>query len=237
LTWFWLLAAPAILLALLSLAGEWRRTAYVRDRLRQRPASLPPASIIVPVKGHDDNLRLNLAMLAAQDYPDCEVIVTARTATDIPAGVLPSGVKVVVPPRRRDRLVGELAGRSRPRHRGFRSCGVGERPRRAKPGRAIAVEPPHRAAGVGEEQPARGGEAGEAANGDDGARRRIGQARDQPRGRDDDRSDGEQHPRPRPARARIGADELARREPCRAKRPGRRARPARARRGPRRTAW
>ena len=95
-TWLWLLAAPAILLALLSLAGEGRRTAYVHARLRQRPASLPPASIIVPVKGHDDNLRLNLAMLAAQDYPDCEVIVTARTATDIPAGVLPSGVKVVV---------------------------------------------------------------------------------------------------------------------------------------------
>ena len=95
-TLFWLLAAPAILLALLSLAGEARRTAYVHARLRQRPASLPPASIIVPVKGHDDNLRLNLAMLAAQDYPDCEVIVTARTATDIPAGVLPSGVKVVL---------------------------------------------------------------------------------------------------------------------------------------------
>jgi ceramide glucosyltransferase len=94
--WYWLFTGPALLLALLSLRGERQRAAYVAGRLAQNPGRLPPASVIVPVKGEDEGLRENLAALAALDYPDYELIVAARGAADIPAGVLPRRVKVVL---------------------------------------------------------------------------------------------------------------------------------------------
>ena len=99
--WFWFFAGPALALALVSLRGERRRAAYVAEKLAEaaRPvadAALPPATVIVPVKGDDPGLRENLAALAAQDYPDYELIVAAHCAADIPAGVLPAGVRVVL---------------------------------------------------------------------------------------------------------------------------------------------
>jgi cellulose synthase/poly-beta-1,6-N-acetylglucosamine synthase-like glycosyltransferase len=64
--WFWIVCGPALALALLSLRGERARAAYVREK---RPSTyVPPATIIVPVKGEDEGLRENLAALAAQDY-------------------------------------------------------------------------------------------------------------------------------------------------------------------------
>jgi len=94
--WLWLIAGPAVLLALSSLRGERRRAMYVKARLAQTPAALPPATVIVPVKGEDEGLRENLAALAALDYPDYELIVAAQRAADIPPGVLPPRVKVVL---------------------------------------------------------------------------------------------------------------------------------------------
>ena len=94
--WFWLLVGPAILLALRSLAGERERAAYTRRRLSEEPENLPPASVIVPVKGYDEGLRENLAALGALDYPDYELVVVARSAADIPPGVLPRRCKVVL---------------------------------------------------------------------------------------------------------------------------------------------
>jgi len=94
--WYWFFAGPAILLAFLSLRGERRRAAYVARRLSEVPGRLPPASVLVPVKGEDEGLRENLAALAAQDYPDYELIVVARTAADIPPGVLPRRVRIVL---------------------------------------------------------------------------------------------------------------------------------------------
>jgi len=93
---YWLVAAPAILLALLSLRGERKRADYVARRLAQKPESLPPATVIVPVKGEDEGLRENLAALANLDYPDYELLVAAREAADIPAGALPCRAKVVL---------------------------------------------------------------------------------------------------------------------------------------------
>jgi cellulose synthase/poly-beta-1,6-N-acetylglucosamine synthase-like glycosyltransferase len=94
--WYWFFAAPAILLAILSLRGERKRAEYVAQRLGEKNDWLPPVTLIVPVKGEDEGLRENLAALAALDYPDYELLVTAREAADIPAGVLPWRAKVVL---------------------------------------------------------------------------------------------------------------------------------------------
>ena len=94
--WFWFFVVPALALAWRSLAGERERAAYVERRLRETGAELPPASVIVPVKGPDEGLRENLAALASLDYPDYELIVVARSAADIPPGVLPRRVRVVL---------------------------------------------------------------------------------------------------------------------------------------------
>lgn len=94
--WYWFFAAPALALALVSLRGERRRAAYAAWRLSAAVQSLPPASVIVPVKGADEGLRGNLAALAALDYPDYELLIAARSAADIPPGVLPRSAKIVL---------------------------------------------------------------------------------------------------------------------------------------------
>ena len=94
--WYWFFTGPALALALLSLRGERKRAAYVAARLSETPEHLPPASVIVPVQGEDEGLRENLAALASLDYPDYELVVAARTAADIPPGVLPRRAKVVL---------------------------------------------------------------------------------------------------------------------------------------------
>ena len=68
--WLWLIAGSAALAALGSLRGERRRAAYFKTRLSAQAGTLPPATVIVPVKGEDQGLRENLAALAALDYPD-----------------------------------------------------------------------------------------------------------------------------------------------------------------------
>lgn len=95
---FWALTAAALALALASLRGERRRAEYVAACLRETtPAdALPPATVIVPVKGHDESLKENLASLAALDHPDYELIVVARAAGDIPEGVVPQRARVVI---------------------------------------------------------------------------------------------------------------------------------------------
>jgi ceramide glucosyltransferase len=94
--WFWFFVGPALALALLSLARERRRAEYITDRLAQPAEHLPPASVIVPVKGEDAGLRENLAALSALDYPDYELLIVARRADDIPPGVLPRSAKVIL---------------------------------------------------------------------------------------------------------------------------------------------
>ncbi len=88
----------ALLLAVLSLRGDGARSAYVRRRLATRTPddACPAATVIVPVKGADEGLRDNLLALASLDYPDYELIVTARFAADIPAGVAPPRARVVL---------------------------------------------------------------------------------------------------------------------------------------------
>jgi cellulose synthase/poly-beta-1,6-N-acetylglucosamine synthase-like glycosyltransferase len=95
-SWYWFFALPAIVLAFLSLRGERKRAEYVARRLNEKCDWLAPVTVIVPVKGEDEGLRENLAALADLDYPDYELLVAARQASDIPPGVLPNRAKVVL---------------------------------------------------------------------------------------------------------------------------------------------
>jgi ceramide glucosyltransferase len=94
--WYWPLAAPALLLSVAGLLTQHRRSKYILEQLQQPATWTPPATVIVPVKGEDEGLRENLAALAGLDYPDYELLVVAQTAADIPPGVLPRRVKVVL---------------------------------------------------------------------------------------------------------------------------------------------
>jgi ceramide glucosyltransferase len=94
--WYCWFAAPAVLFAILSLRGERRRAAYVVQRLAETSHILRPATVVVPVKGDDQGLAGNLLALATLDYPDYELIVAAHSAADIPPGVLPPRVRVVL---------------------------------------------------------------------------------------------------------------------------------------------
>ncbi|MCU1275269.1 MAG: glycosyl transferase, family 2 [Bryobacterales bacterium] len=94
---FWFFAGPALVLAIAALRGERKRSRFVAQCLAEDAAAyVPPASVVVPIKGPEEGLRENLAALASLDYPDYELIVSARTAADIPAGVLPARIIVVL---------------------------------------------------------------------------------------------------------------------------------------------
>ena len=91
----WFVLALAVALALFSLRGDSAKARYWRSA---RPALDTPVlvTLIVPVKGFDEGLRENLFALAAQDYPDFELIVCARAPEDVPAGVLPPSARLVI---------------------------------------------------------------------------------------------------------------------------------------------
>jgi len=92
----WIFVLLAVSLALLSLRGESAREAFYRSSLSERPGRPnSPVTVIVPVKGMDEGLRENLHALAVQDYDDYELIVVARSQTDLPHGVVPESARVV----------------------------------------------------------------------------------------------------------------------------------------------
>jgi hypothetical protein len=79
----WILAVPAILAGVESLRAGRRQLRYVAAAV-STPTTVwrPPVTLIVPVKGLEPGLAENLRSLAAQDYPDYELIVAARSADD-----------------------------------------------------------------------------------------------------------------------------------------------------------
>ena len=92
-----ILVGLALLLALLSLRGDRAIGIYTLESLArlEQPREWPRATVIVPVKGHDEDLAANLAALASLDYPGYELIVAARSPADVPQGVIPSSARIV----------------------------------------------------------------------------------------------------------------------------------------------
>ncbi|MCS7024285.1 MAG: glycosyltransferase family 2 protein [Bryobacteraceae bacterium] len=93
----WIVLGLAFLLSLLSVRGEAARERYYREMLaRQQNAPAPKAAVIVPVKGLEEGLRENLASLASLDYPDYELIVVARSQSDLPGWLVPPQARVIL---------------------------------------------------------------------------------------------------------------------------------------------
>ena len=96
------MVGPALALAIFALRGERKRARWVAERLVPDPDDpTPPATVMVALDGVGlavpaEHLRENLAALASQDYPNYELLVTARTASDIPPDSLPARVTVVL---------------------------------------------------------------------------------------------------------------------------------------------
>ncbi len=92
----WFLLLLPVALGLLSLRGERARLAYIVSRLPPPdPMRCPPATVIVPVKGADAGIAENLRALAGLDYPDYELIVAARSESDLPRSAIPARARVV----------------------------------------------------------------------------------------------------------------------------------------------
>ena len=82
----WLFYGPAALLliqSLLSLRGGLRFLSYFRREARAPLTAFAPyATVFVPCRGLDQNLRDNLTALFAQDYPAYEIVFVSDSATD-----------------------------------------------------------------------------------------------------------------------------------------------------------
>lgn len=92
----WSLIFLALLLTLLGLRGEQARLRFYREARTALDGPTPPVTVIVPVKGFDEGLRQNLASLATLDYPDYELLVTARSAGDVSIDLLPPNARLIL---------------------------------------------------------------------------------------------------------------------------------------------
>jgi len=102
---FWLFVVPAGAAALVSVRTGQRYREYVEGELRgpelgmpgdeegahegegegegePKADYLPAVSLILPLKGLDNDLAENIKSLAEQDYPDFELLIVSRDATD-----------------------------------------------------------------------------------------------------------------------------------------------------------
>jgi ceramide glucosyltransferase len=80
---YYLLASLLLLQGTVSLLEGLRYSAFVRRSLALPLAAFaPPASIILPCKGQDQDLEANLRALFQQDYPRYEIIFVVATTSD-----------------------------------------------------------------------------------------------------------------------------------------------------------
>lgn len=88
----------ALLIVFLSLTIYFLQVIALRKKLREnyKVDSLPPISIIKPLKGLDDNLFDNLESFCKQDYPEYEIILSFQDKND-PAYRVAEKVKTKYP--------------------------------------------------------------------------------------------------------------------------------------------
>lgn len=86
---FYLFAALVVWQGIASLIGGFRFLAFMRGTRREsEPRFTPFASVIVPVRGLDQNLRDNIVAFCSQDYPDYEIIFVTDSAHDAALAVV-----------------------------------------------------------------------------------------------------------------------------------------------------
>ncbi len=84
---FWFFSIPAVVASLASLRAGRRHLQAVTAGMKSDPHDwTPPVTLIVPVKGIDEDLRDNLRSLVEQDYPDFELLVAVRDPRDPAVG-------------------------------------------------------------------------------------------------------------------------------------------------------
>ncbi len=107
LTVFFILAALLTIQSLIALQDGPRFLGFVRRRLDELlPDYAPPATLICPCKGLDEELETNLTSLVEQDYPDLEVVLVVANPNDAARAVCDAVAKKA---RRPVRVV--IAGR------------------------------------------------------------------------------------------------------------------------------
>src|SRR3712207_4774253 len=80
---FYLFAAFLLLQALVSLRGGVRYLRYFRRQLSApEPDFAPHATVIVPCRGLDQDLRENLSALCRQTYPAFEIVFVVDSPDD-----------------------------------------------------------------------------------------------------------------------------------------------------------
>jgi ceramide glucosyltransferase len=80
---FYFVSAIAIFLGLLSLRGGVRFVRYLQSELETEPADFTPyASVFIPCRGLDRDLKQNVTALFAQDYPLFELIFVSDQSND-----------------------------------------------------------------------------------------------------------------------------------------------------------
>src|SRR5574342_158201 len=83
LTAFFILAAMLTIQSLIALQDGPRFLSFVRRRLGESPPDYaPPATLICPCKGLDEELEHNLTSLVEQDYPNLEILFVMARGDD-----------------------------------------------------------------------------------------------------------------------------------------------------------
>ncbi len=86
---FYFFAAVLIFLGYKSLRGGIYYLRFFKQELAKPESNFTPfASIIVPCRGLDQDLRENLTALFSQDYPNYEVIFTVDDEADVSVKVI-----------------------------------------------------------------------------------------------------------------------------------------------------
>ena len=80
---FYFFAAISICLGLVSLRGGVRFVRYVHAELgKDYPEFMPFATVFVPCRGLDEDLKENVSAIFAQDYPAFEIVFVTDRADD-----------------------------------------------------------------------------------------------------------------------------------------------------------